>query len=87
MDKKKLYANKNLKTGEKQLLLWLNDFGEQDKNKEIHLTYNQIAEALAITVGGAYKSISGLIAKGYISKQNYLMGKNKKSGNSYILLK
>lgn len=87
MDKKKIYATKDLKTGEKQLLLWLNDFGERDKNKEIHLTYDQIAQALAITAGGAYKSIVGLIAKGYISKKNYLMGKNKKSGNSYILLK
>jgi len=87
IEKKLIYAKKDLKMTEKHILFWLNDFGKKDKNKEIRLTYQQIADAVGITHKSAWTNVKGLIDKGYISKKNNWNKKKNDSSNGYTLLK
>ena len=87
MDKKEIYARPDIKITEKQILVWLNDFGKKDKNNEIKIKYREISEALGISMKCITNNITKLITKGYISRKKHMLGRNKKSGNSYTLLK
>lgn len=81
MTRNEIHASKSLTLGEKNIMLWIK---ENQKSKEMHLTYDDIAAGVSIGARNVFTHIKNLVAKGHISKKKN--GKNGRNGNSYVFL-